>query len=313
MTQQTPAQTRQVDVILSNHVRGYRQQNMVGTALFPRVPVQQYGGRIIRFGKEAFRTYSTARAPGSNTKRVTFGHASDPYAITPRALEAPVPRELMRDASQVPGIDLGTRAVNMVLRSMALELEVNQATLARNQANYDSAHKVALTGNDRWNGGTTSDPSSDIETAREAIRTSTGMYPNVVLLSATAMSACRQHPKILDRIKYTGRDIVTEDLLASLWDVDQVVVGKAVSADEAGAFSDVWGADVVVAYVPPAASTMEEPSYGYTYTIEGHPLVETAYWDESAKSWIYGVSDDCAPVLTGITSGYLIQNAGLAP
>ncbi len=313
MPQQSPSQTRVVDVILSNHLRGYRQPDLVGESLFPRVPVQQYGGRILRFDKESFRVYQTSRAPGTNTKRVTFGHASDPYAISPRALEAPVPRELMRDASQVPGVDLGVRAVNLVTRSMGLELEVAQATLARNAANYGAPNKVALVGQDRWLGGGTSNPSDDIETAREAIRASTGMYPNVVLLSAKAMGACRQNDKIIDRIKYTGRDIVTTDLLASLWDVNKVVVGKAVSADDAGAFTDVWGPDVVVAYVPPSASTMEEPSYGYTYTIEGHPLVEQAYWDEQAKSWIYGVSDDATAVLTGITSGYLIQNAGIAP
>jgi hypothetical protein len=313
MPQQTPAQTRVVDVILTNHVRGYRQQQLVGENLFPRVNVAQYGGRILRFGKESFKLYSTARAPGSATKRVTFGHESDPYSITPRALEAPVPRELMRDASQVPGIDLGTRAVNLVLRSTGLELEVDQATLAITAANYDNDHKVTLTGQDRWKGGTSSDPSADVETGREAIRASTGQYPNVAVVSATAMSALRTHENIIDRIKYTGRDIVTADLLAALWDIDKVVVGKAVRADAAGAFTDAWGDDVVLAYVPPGASTMEEPSYGYTYTIDGMPMVEQAYWDESCKSWIYGVSDDCTPVLTGITAGYLIKGAGLAP
>ncbi|MCV6900986.1 major capsid protein, partial [Escherichia coli] len=63
----------------------------------------------------------------------------------------------------------------------------------------------------------TSNPSKDIETAKEAIRAQIGRQGNTVILSAQAMKACRQHPSIVDRIKYTGRDVVTADLLAALW------------------------------------------------------------------------------------------------
>ena len=55
---------------------------------------------------------------------------------------------------------------------------------------------------------------------------------------------------------------------------------------------------------------MEEPSYGYGYRITGMPLVEKPYWDNNAKSWIYGVSNDCTPVLSGMTAGFLVQGAG---
>ncbi|HHA2602409.1 TPA: hypothetical protein ACOEOE_004596, partial [Stenotrophomonas maltophilia] len=57
-------------------------------------------------------------------------------------------------------------------------------------------------------------------------------------------------------------------------------------------------------------ANVEEPSYGYGYRIEGMPLVEVPYWDNSAKSWIYGVSNDATPVLAGMAAGYLISGAG---
>ncbi len=96
-------------------------------------------------------------------------------------------------------------------------------------------------------------------------------------------------------------------MLAKAFDIERVVVGKAVTSDGAGVISDVWGNNAVLAYVPGAPSGMEEPSYGYTYTMTGHPLVEEAYYENNAKSWIYGVGFERAPVLSGITSGYLIQ------
>ena len=42
--------------------------------------------------------------------------------------------------------------------------------------------------------------------------------------------------------------------------------------------------------------------------MRGHPLVETPYWDGNTKSWIYGVSYERAPVLAGMSAGYLISS-----
>jgi len=308
----TPGQARVVDPILSTHALGYKGAGLIARVLFPIAFVGMYGGNVIEFGKEAFRLYNSRRAPGSATKRIQFGYQGKPYAIVPSALEAPVPRELMRDASQVPGINLATRAVNTVLRSVNLEHEYNCAQLARTAGNYDAGHKVALVGTARWTGNA-SDPSADINAGREAIRASIGVYPNLVVLSARAFSACQNNAKILDRVKYTGRDSVTTEILARLWNVAQVVVGEATVADAADAFGDVWGNDVVLAYTNISSDpNVEEPSFGYTYAIEGHPLVEQPYWDPNSKSWIYGVSFDNTPVLSGITAGYLIQDAGAA-
>ncbi|WP_252720106.1 hypothetical protein, partial [Acinetobacter baumannii] len=74
-------------------------------------------------------------------------------------------REHMRDASQVPGINLSTRAVNIVLRSLLLEYEVDSAKIATNAANYDNDHKVALAGNNVWSNAA-SNPAQDVETGK---------------------------------------------------------------------------------------------------------------------------------------------------
>lgn len=317
MPQLSPGQARVVDPILSNHARGYRQRWLIATALFPIAFVMTYGGKTIQFGKESFRVYNSKRAPGSATKRVTFGYEGVPFAIVPSSLEALVPREIMRDASQVPGIDLASRSVNTVLGSLQLEHEVACADIARSTANYDDAHKVTLTDTDRWTGGSASDPLGDIETGKEAIRASVGVYPNVCVLSATTFAALKTNPHIIDRIKHTSREVPTAEILAALFGIETVVIGSAVVASgSADDFGDVWGDDVILAYVNPntgdAGANREEPSFAYTYAIEGMPLVEQPYWDPNHKSWVYGVSFDNTPVLSGMTAGYLIKDAGAA-
>lgn len=305
MPQQTLPQVRVVDPILTTHVQGYRNAEMAADALFPRVPVQISGGRVLEFGKESFKLYSTLRAPGTDARRVRFGYEGKPYALDNHALDAVVPREHLRDAAVMPGIDLAARSVNLVQKSNLLTLEKESADLAIDANNYDANHKVTLAGATKWSDAAGL-PTKNIDDAREAVRATTGVYPNVVLLSAVAFKAAKNNPSVLDRFKYTSRDSVTPEMLAALWDVERVVVGRAVYASDAGAFTDVWGNNAVVAYVPPVTSGMEEPSYGYTYTMEGHPMVEEPYWDNKARSWIYGVTYERKPVLTGILAGYLI-------
>jgi hypothetical protein len=310
MQQQTLSQARVIDPILSEAAQGYKHPDMVGMALFPAVPVAQRGGKIISFGKEDFALYNTARAPGAGTKRVQFGYTSGSYALTQHALEAVAPWEHQQEASQVAKIQLAAMAVRKTQNIMALRLEKAQADLATTAGSYAAANKTTLSGTSQWSDYSgTSNPSKDIETAKDAIRAQIGKRGNTVLLSAQAFKACKQHPSIVDRIKYTGRDIVTPDLLASLWDVKRVLVGDAVY-DNGGTMTDVWGKFVVVAYTDiGTVADFGEPSYGYTYRLDGAPYVEQGYEDRNAKSDIYPVTDEVAPVLTAAISGYLISAA----
>lgn len=301
-----PSAARVINPILTTHVQGYRQPDLVGDALFPTVPVEVSGGQVLEFGKEAFMKYATRRAPGSGTKRIAFGYLGKPYALLNEALEAPVPREYLRDANLVPGIDLATRATNLVMKVLLRAKEEEQAALALNAANYDANHKIALAGTDKWS-DPASDPISQVEDYKEAVRASTGVYPNTLLLSAQAFRAMKTNPKIKEQFKYTTPDAITADMLKALFELDRVAVGKGVNATDAGVFSDIWGNNAVLAYVPLTPSGLEEPSFGYTYTMTGHPLVEEPYYDNNAKSWVYGVGYERVPVLTGITAGFLIQ------
>jgi hypothetical protein len=302
-------QARVIDPILTTHSLGYRNGQHIGMELFPRVGVGQRGGQIIKFGKEAFILHNARRAPGAGTKRITFNYGTETYGLVQDALEAAVPREVMQDASQVPGIDLAARAVNVTLSSLSLALENEQATLATTAANYDADHKVALAGTDKWS-DPDSDPVAQVKEYREAVRATIGIYPNKLVLSAQAFNAASNHPKIVARFQYKANESVnvTAEMLATLFGVKKVVVGEAIAVSEQGATFDVWGNNAILAYVPEDGQTIEVPSYGYTYTLDGNPSVETPYWDLNSKSWVYGVTYERQPLITGMAGGFLIQN-----
>lgn len=311
MPQMTPSQARVLDPILTTLAQGYQNAEFVGSALFPRVPVAARGGKIIAFGKESFQAYDTARAPGAPVKRINLGYSSASYALLDHSLAASVPVELIEEAQAVPGINLASAAVRTVQDALALRLEVEQATLATTAGNYGAGNKATLSGTSQWSDfGTVSDPINDVEAAKEAIRVKVGKRPNVVVMGAAVLAKLKMHPKVLDRIKYTGRDVATLDLLASLFGVQKVLVGDAVAATDAGVFSDVWGKSVVVAYTELGSlADMGRPSFGYTYQLGGYPMVSPARYEGDIRSWLYDVSDAVKPVIAGADAGYLISAA----
>ena len=312
MAQMTPSGARIVDPVLSTIAQGYQNSEMIASALFPSVTVPLRGGNIITFGKEDFMLYGTQRAPGENTKRVQFGYSGSSYALLDYSLEGQVPIEVIQEGQNGPGIDHSAMAVRKVSSIMALRLEKQAADIARTAGSYAAGNKVTLSGTSQWSDFTgTSQPIQNIETAKEAVRAATGKRPNTVLMGAAVMAKLRQHPIIVDRMKYTGRDIATAEILAALFGVQRVLVGDAIYSNDAGtAFTDVWGKDVVVAYTElGSVADMGAPSYGYTYTLQGYPLAEEAYYDRNTKSWVFPVTRAEAPVLASASAGYLITNA----
>lgn len=315
MSQLTTQQARIINPVLSTVAQGYRQLDLVGNNLFPQVPVPMRAGQIITFGKEDFMLYASQRAPGENTKRVSFGYAAGTFALVDYSLEGQLPIEIYQEAEASANgfsIDLAALTINKVSSIMALRLEYAQATLARTLANYGANNKVTLSGTSQWSDYSgVSSPIANIETAKEAIRQQTGKRPNLMIMGPQVLAKLRAHPLIIDRLKYTTRDVATPEILAALFGVQQVLIGEAIYSNDAGtAFTDVWGKDVVLAYTEMSGlAGMGTPTYGYTYNLGGYPIVEQPYYDRNSKSWFFPVTRAEAPVIAGASAGYLIQNA----
>lgn len=303
------ASARVVDPVLSQFARGYSQAGMIGRILFPRASVPVRGFKRIEFGKEGFRLYNTRRAPGTATKRVVFGYDGEPAKLYQHALDAVVPREHVSEAAAGPGIDLQMEASRVVLDAMQLDEEVAQAKLATTAANYAASNKETLAGTDQFN-DPASDPKAVIKEGKEAVRQKIGRDPNVMIMSKPIFNSLDDHPKLLEKTKYTSSDSITTEMLARYFGMARVAVGDAVytDGDETG-FTDVWGNFIVLAYVPQLGQqSVRVPSYGYTYELTGHPFVEQTRYDADAKSWINGVTDERSAELVGAEAGFLFSS-----
>lgn len=106
----------------------------------------------------------------------------------------------------------------------------------------------------------------------------TGYKANTLILSPYVYDAIRNHPDILDRIKYTQKGIVTSDLLSTLFEVDRIFVPWAVknSAKRSGTqdvndptpLDFIMGKHALLLYVEPNPG-LYKPSAGYTFAWTG--------------------------------------------
>ena len=302
------SQVRVIDPILTNHSRGYSQSIFIGDSLLPVADMATRAAKRIEFGRDSFRRYKIKRAPGAQIAQVSFGYEGKPVALHQHALAAVTPVEHQEEAQEVPGIDLLSTNIDTVLAVIALEKEIQQAEAARNPAIYANSNKLALIAAAKWS-DPASDPAKAVSDAKEIIRARTGRRPNVLALGAKVAATLKLHPKVLDKFKYTNSDTISDAMLASYFDVKNVLVGDAIVDDDAGNTSDVWGNDAILAFVPDGGtSNINIPAFGYTYRLRGYPFVKPAYYERSVNSWLNDVFDEWSPEVVGPDAGFLFQN-----
>lgn len=125
----------------------------------------------------------------------------------------------------------------------------------------------------RWDDAN-STPVEDVTGAAVTMMQATGYKPNTLVLNPLVYNALKNNADIIDRIKYTQRGVVTTDILASLFDVDRVMVANAVENSAAEGATDAIdfiattkGALLVYANPRPSILT---PSAGYTFGWTGY-------------------------------------------
>lgn len=297
---------RVVDPVLTSLAIGYSNAELVAERLMPFVPVDKEGGKIPKFGKEAFKLYNTERALRAKSNRISpedIGTVD--VVLDEHDLEYPI--DYREDAESA--YPLQAHATHVTTEGIRLRHEKMVADMVQNTANYGAGNKIVLAGGSRFTDKVNSDPIGVIETGKEAVRGKIGRRPNTAVIGASSLSAMKQHPQFIERIKYSMKGVLTIDLLRDILEIENIVVGQAVWSNDAGQFGDIWADNIVLAYVPTAAAggrTPYQPSFGYTLRKKGQPVVDTR--TEDGKVEIIRNTDIFRPFLLGAEAGFLISD-----
>lgn len=305
--------------ILTGLLLGMGQGSMIAEQLFPRLPQALASVTLAQLGDERLRRYNTRRAPGTATKRVNIKYEGKTYSVNQYAVDVPLPRELLREADESRRLNVGNYldisriAMTTASDILALDYEIEVATLATSASSYANGHVMALAGGTKWSADTGT-PVTDIRAAADVIRKKIGKRPNKLTLSADAFSAICMNKEVKGYLPTSNLGPVTIEQLKTILNVAEIVVGDAVWIDDQDAGKDVWGNNAILAYVPKiggagsADISLAEPGFGFTNVIEGHPFAETPYFEASSKSWIYGATYERQPNVAYNTAAFLFSN-----
>jgi hypothetical protein len=207
--------------------------------------------------------------------------------------------------------DLQSHGAWVTAEGLKLRHEYTSATLAQTAGSYASGHSVALSGTDKFSDYTNSKPILDIEEAKEAVRGKIGRLPNVLWMGAQVYNVLKEHPALLEKIKYSQMGVTTPELMATIFGVDQVLVGRGTYEATIGTMSDLWGNSLGLLYVKPTqkpkSANYKDPSFGYTLRMKNYPQTDT-YDENGGKLHIVRTTDRDKVVVLGNTAGFLYTN-----
>lgn len=257
------------------------EDTYVADKVFPRVPVQKQSDLYWKYHKAEWRRQDVQRrAPSTETPGVGWSTTTDQYFAHVYGVHKDIDDQLRSNADSAFNLDRD--ATKFVTNQMLLKRDQDWAQTYFTTGVWEN-EETGVTSSpssgefQRWDEDG-SDPINDITSAVITQRESTGIAPNKLVIGPRVLHALRHHGDILDRIKYTQRGIVTEDLLASLFGVKQILVTWATQVagnpnrhqdpntdDDNASYEFITGNHALLVYANPSPSLMT-PSGGYTFT-----------------------------------------------
>lgn len=267
-----------IDRALTNISVAYMQDEkaFVADKVFPMIPVKRQSDVYYKYNKgDFFRDEAKVRAGASESAGGDYGvEAAEPYYCKVRSFHKDVTEQDRANFDEP--LDADEDATDFVSQKMLITREVawassffkpgiwsTEITGVAAAPGADQAIKFDVA---------TSDPITVITNQIVSMASQTGKKPNTIVMSPAVFYALKNHEDIIDRIKYTQKGIVTTDLLATLFEVENVYVAWAVVNNAVQGAADsinfIMGNHMLLCHVAkrPAKKT---PSAGYIFTWTG--------------------------------------------
>jgi hypothetical protein len=300
-----PFKKAHIDQLLTNYSQKYSNAAFIGETLFPEVKVEKESDLYAIYGLEMFNVYEAKRANGARSSEIDWTITNARYACEQYSLSSLVTDREKDNADKPITVEIDT--TELVQDTLALSKEYRAAQIARNAASYVNGNTAPLAGGSRWDQYSTSNPLADIKTAKKAVWTASRKTPNTIVIPTQVGLEMALHPDLLDLRKYTDPRLLTDSGLPPVLQGMKVVEAGAgynsANAGQTASLADVWGKDVILAYVDPRPK-VKALTYGVTFRVNRY----VRKWRvEEREGDMVEVNDinTLAQIATGC--GYLLQ------
>lgn len=261
-----------VDAILTNISVAYmqRQENFIADKVFPVVAVDKQSDKYFTYTKnDWFRDEAEVRTDGTESVGSGYNIATDTYYADVFAIHKDIGDQTRANADAPINVD-----------REAAEFVTHRLLQRREQQFVADFMSTGVWGTDvagvaaspstgetiQWSDYTNSDPIEDIEAGKAGILSVTGFEANTLVLGYDVFRTLKHHPDLVDRIKYTSSQTITEDMLARMFDIERVLVSKSVKATNAEGAAEAYdfttGKTALLCHVAPSPGLLT-PSAGY--------------------------------------------------
>jgi hypothetical protein len=100
------------------------------------------------------------------------------------------------------------------------------------------------------------------------------------------------------------------DLLKQVFGIPNIFVGESIWSSDGTTFTDIWQDNIILVYLANTTgigASAYEPSFGYTFQVEGNPMVDT-YETQGGKIHNVRATDNYDVKIVGIESAYLLKD-----
>ena len=257
-----------VDSVMSGVSIKYTNDELIADQVLPVVPVKKESDKYYIYTRN-WKLPQSKRAAGAEANEVEWNLSTSTYTTEEYALKDFIPDRVRQNADNPLDMDIDTTENLTDLIQLGREKRV--ADIVFGAANYGT-QTSALAGANQWDDYAGSDPIGDVRDAKAIVHAASGKMPNTMVIGYQAYLKLLDHPDVLERIKYTQKGLVTADLLASLFEVDKILVGKALydttQEGVAESLSYVWGKSVALVYAQKSPG-LKQVSFGYQFQSRG--------------------------------------------
>lgn len=198
--------------------------DFVAGRVFPNINVSKQSDKYFIYDKASFfRDSMRKRGPGEESAGSGYTLSNTTYFCDVWALHKDI-ADQDRANTDSP-LDQDRDAVEFLTQQALIRKEVQWVSDYFTTGVWATDNTTATD----WSDYVSSDPVGDIDVAKETILTSTGQSRGLKLtMGLQVFNRLKNHPDIVDRIKYTSARVVTEEVLAGLMGVEEVLVAKAI-------------------------------------------------------------------------------------
>lgn len=248
------------------------QNEFIADKVFPVVPVAKQSDRYFLYNKEQwFRSDAEIRGVAQESAGTGYNIDNTPnYFADVWAIHHDVDDQIRANADAP--LNLDREATEIVTRHQLIRKEKLWASKYFTTSVWvGSTTGADITPVTRWNSSGAT-PIADLRAQINSIHTKTGIWPNTAVLSKDVWAAIQDSADFLDRIAITRDKIMTPQLLASVLELENVFIAKAVENTAAegatAAMASIFTDDALICYAAQRPGIMT-PSAGYTFSWTG--------------------------------------------